>query len=68
MTTPSYLLPLFFVLLGLLLVLGIGGLAAQDATQRGFSRLQAFLIGIVCIIFFPVSLIAYLIFRPPVRV
>lgn len=48
----------------LLLLIGIAYFATLDARQRGFSEVQVFLLRVVLVIFFPISLIAYLIFRP----
>jgi hypothetical protein len=51
----------------LLLLVGISYFATQDARKRGFSEIQVFLLRVACVIFFPISLILYLIFRPALK-
>jgi hypothetical protein len=51
----------------ILLLAGIAYLATQDSRKRGFSEIQVFLLRVALVIFFPVSLIIYLIFRPAVK-
>ena len=58
----------FFVLiLILLLLVGIAYFATTDARKRGFSEIQIFLLRVALVIFFPISLILYLIFRPEAK-
>ena len=55
---------IFVFIIILLLLVGIAYLATLDVRQRGFSEIQIFLIRVALVIFFPISLIVYLIFRP----
>ena len=60
-------LGIFLLIIVILLLVGISYFATQDANKRGFSELQVYLLRVACVIFFPVSLILYLIFRPALR-
>ena len=51
----------------LLLLVGIAYFATLDARRRGFSEVQVFLLRLALVIFFPISLVVYLIFRPAVK-
>ena len=58
------------VLLLILIGVIVGGLfyvITGDAPKRGFSSTQIFLLRVSLLLFFPVSLILYLIFRPAIR-
>lgn len=57
---------LVFIII-LLLLVGIAYLATLDMRRRGFSEIQVFLLRVSLVIFFPISLILYLIFRPAPR-
>lgn len=51
----------------LVLLIGIAYFATQDAHKRDFSGIQIFLLRVALVIFFPISLIIYLIFRPALK-
>jgi hypothetical protein len=61
------ILGFFLVILGFLVAILLAFLVTQDANKRGFTEMQVFLLRVACVIFFPVGLILYLIFRPSVR-
>jgi hypothetical protein len=67
MTVFRYILWVVFGLVVILLLAGISYFATIDAPKRGFSGIQVFLLRVFGVIFFPVSIIAYLIFRPSLR-
>ena len=58
---------IFVFLLMVAILILIAFSATEDAAKRGFSWLQVYLIRVASVIFFPVALIVYLIFRPSVR-
>ena len=60
-------LKIFAFIVILLLLVGIAYLTTLDAKKRGFSEIQIFLMRIALVIFFPISLILYLIFRPAIK-
>jgi len=57
----------FFGLVVVLLLSDESYFAAIDASKRGFSGIQVLLLRVLGVIFFPVSIVAYLIFRPSLR-
>ena len=54
-------------IIGLLLVIGIVYFATQDASKRGLSETQVFLLRVLSVVTFPVVLIIFLILRPSLR-
>ena len=55
------------IILGIISAVGLIFLATHDASKRGFSGTQIYLIRVASFIFFPVGLIIYLLFRPVKR-
>jgi hypothetical protein len=55
------------IVLGIISIVGLIFLATLDASKRGFSGTQIYLIRLASFIFFPVGLIIYLLFRPAIR-
>lgn len=67
MTVFKEILWVLFGLVVILLLSGISYFATIDAARRGFSGTQVFLLRVFGVIFFPVSIVVYLIFRPSLR-
>jgi hypothetical protein len=67
MTVLKEILWVLFGLIVILLLAGISYFATMDSPRRGFSGIQVFFIRVGCVIFFPVSLLIYLLFRPSLR-
>ena len=57
-------LKIFAFILIFFLLVGIAYVVTLNSSKRGFSEIQIFLLRVALVIFFPMSLILYLIFRP----
>jgi hypothetical protein len=55
----------FLLMVALLIVIAFR--ATEDAAKRGLSELQVYFIRVACVLFFPGSLIMYLILRLAAR-
>ncbi len=67
MSVWSVILNVTLLISGTLLLCGISFLVTQDAVHRGFSQAQVYWLRVAGVIFFPVGLILYLVFRPSAR-
>ena len=59
-------MPIIIYVLIVALAATITWWVAQDSRRRGFRELQVLLIVLICLFFFPIGLILYLILRPAI--